>query len=194
MPSTILGASYNPSRRSQKGYRSDYRRSQSVAEGQGAENATRSLSGHIKSQREGLQQFISVQRVPDPCTYLEKLHELLSDCEKTSGKSQHLQATQWMPSFDGKEKYDTFNSRMEEKQPPTTQESAKNSPRSQQQKLKCEKAATRSEKWKRQSTSQKNLHPGLQNPKDSAGCHGKCISDGQNNDGITEKGGSQTKI
>ncbi|MBW0515512.1 hypothetical protein O181_055227 [Austropuccinia psidii MF-1] len=36
--------------------------------------------------------------------------------------------------------------------------------------------------------------PGLQNTKDSAGCHGKCISDGQSNDGITEKGGSQMKI
>ncbi|MBW0539512.1 hypothetical protein O181_079227 [Austropuccinia psidii MF-1] len=36
--------------------------------------------------------------------------------------------------------------------------------------------------------------PGLQNPKHSEGCHGKCISDGQNNDGITEKGGSQIKI
>ncbi|MBW0471022.1 hypothetical protein O181_010737 [Austropuccinia psidii MF-1] len=43
----------------------------------------------------------------------------------------------------------------------------------------------------RQDTSHENLHPGLQNPKHSAGCHGECISGGQNNDGITEKGGSQ---
>ncbi|MBW0533064.1 hypothetical protein O181_072779 [Austropuccinia psidii MF-1] len=40
----------------------------------------------------------------------------------------------------------------------------------------------------------KHLPPGLQNPKDSEGCHRKCISNGQNNDGITEKGGSHIEI
>ncbi|MBW0552765.1 hypothetical protein O181_092480 [Austropuccinia psidii MF-1] len=102
-----------------------------------------------------------------------------------------------MESIDGKEKHDAFNRRMEGKQPSTTQESAKNSPSSQQKQFQREKAATSSEQGQRQSTSYKNLQPGLQglqNPKDSARCHGKCISDGQNNDGISEKGGSQTKI
>ncbi|MBW0591813.1 hypothetical protein O181_131528 [Austropuccinia psidii MF-1] len=61
---------------------------------------------------------------------VEKLHELLPDCDKISGLSQHLQVTQWMEYIDGKEKHDAFNSRMEEKQPSTTQESAKNSPNS----------------------------------------------------------------
>ncbi|MBW0583897.1 hypothetical protein O181_123612, partial [Austropuccinia psidii MF-1] len=92
---------YNPSRSSQKGYRHDYGRSKLVTEGQGsvngsktekichfeadntalpsnrAYNATRSLSGHIQSHPEGLQQFISAQRVPDPCRSVEKLHEFL---------------------------------------------------------------------------------------------------------------------
>ncbi|MBW0575631.1 hypothetical protein O181_115346 [Austropuccinia psidii MF-1] len=78
MPSTRSGPSYNPSRSSQKGNRHDYGRSQSVTEGQGsvddyqsnklvhyeadntflpsnrAYTATRSLSGHIQSQPEGL--------------------------------------------------------------------------------------------------------------------------------------------
>ncbi|MBW0540903.1 hypothetical protein O181_080618 [Austropuccinia psidii MF-1] len=78
MPSTRSGASYNPSSSSQKGYRRDYGRSQSVTEGQGlvndtqndklchsksdntvltsnrAETTIRSLSGRIKSQTEGL--------------------------------------------------------------------------------------------------------------------------------------------
>ncbi|MBW0516675.1 hypothetical protein O181_056390 [Austropuccinia psidii MF-1] len=83
---------------------------------------------------------------------------------------------------------------MEEKQPSTTQASAKNSSSSQKQKFKCEKAAKSSEQGQRQSTSYKALQPGLQNPKNSAGFHDKCISDGQNNDGMAEKGGSQTKI
>ncbi|MBW0492583.1 hypothetical protein O181_032298 [Austropuccinia psidii MF-1] len=99
-----------------------------------------------------------------------------------------------MESIDGKEKHYAFNSRIEEKQPSTTQASSKNRPSSQQQKFQCQKAATSSEQGQRQSNSHKTLQPGLQNPKDSAGCHGKCISDGQNNDGIAEKGGSQTKI
>ncbi|MBW0507383.1 hypothetical protein O181_047098 [Austropuccinia psidii MF-1] len=99
-----------------------------------------------------------------------------------------------MASIDGKEKHDSFNSRMEEKQPSATQASTKNSPSSQKQKFQCEKEATSSEQGQRQSTSNKALQSGLQNPKELAGCHGKCISDGQNNDRISEKGGSQIKI
>ncbi|MBW0548021.1 hypothetical protein O181_087736 [Austropuccinia psidii MF-1] len=167
MPSTRSGVSYNPSRSSQKGHRRDYGRSQSVIEGQGsvddfqinklcyseadntvlpsnrAETATRSLSGHIQSHPEGLQQCIAAQRVPDPCRSVEKLHELLPDCEMIPGPSQHLQVTQWMAYIDGKEHY-ACNSRMEEKQSSTTQASSKNSPSSQQQQIQCEKAATSS--------------------------------------------------
>ncbi|MBW0575686.1 hypothetical protein O181_115401 [Austropuccinia psidii MF-1] len=83
---------------------------------------------------------------------------------------------------------------MEEKQPSTTQASAKNSPSSQQQKVQREKEATSSKQGQRQGTSHKSVQPGLQDPKDSEGCHGKCISDGQKNDGITGKGGSQIQI
>ncbi|MBW0588985.1 hypothetical protein O181_128700, partial [Austropuccinia psidii MF-1] len=110
--------SHNPSSSSQKGHTSDYGRSQSVTEGQGADTATRSVSGHIESQPEGLQQCIAEQRVPDPCRSVEKLHEFLPDCEKIPGPSQNLQVTQWMASIDGKEKHDSFNSRMEENNPP----------------------------------------------------------------------------
>ncbi|MBW0542897.1 hypothetical protein O181_082612 [Austropuccinia psidii MF-1] len=146
MPSTRSGASYNPSCSSQKCFRSDYGRRQSVIEGQG---------GHIQSQPEGLQQCIAAQRVPDSCISVEKLRQFLPDCKKVPGPSQHLKITQWMASFDGKEKHDAFDSRMERKKPSTTQASAKNSP--------------------------------------SSG-HRKCISDGQNNDEIAERGGTQTKI
>ncbi|MBW0585464.1 hypothetical protein O181_125179 [Austropuccinia psidii MF-1] len=194
MPSTRSGASYNPSSSSQKGQRHHYGRSQSVTEEQRAETTTRSLSVHIQSQQEGLQQPIEAQRVPDPCRYVEKLHEFLPDHEKIPGPSQHLQVTQWMASIDGKEKYDALSNIMAEKQPSTTQESSKNSRNSQKQQLQREKSATRSEKGQRKGNSHKTLQPSLQNPKHSAGCHGKCISDGQNNDGITEKGGRQIKI
>ncbi|MBW0562095.1 hypothetical protein O181_101810 [Austropuccinia psidii MF-1] len=98
MPSTRSGGSYNASSCSQKGHRSDEGRIQSVIEGQGsvddshsnklvhseadntalplnrADTTTRSLSGHIQRQPEGLQQCIEAQRVPDPCRSVEKLH------------------------------------------------------------------------------------------------------------------------
>ncbi|MBW0534241.1 hypothetical protein O181_073956 [Austropuccinia psidii MF-1] len=114
MPLTRSGARYNPSRSSQKGHRRDYGRSQLVTEGQGsvydfqinelchseayntvlpsnrADTATRSLSGHIQSQPQGLQQCIAAQRVPDPSRSVEKLHVFLPDCEKIPGPSQHL--------------------------------------------------------------------------------------------------------
>ncbi|MBW0578196.1 hypothetical protein O181_117911 [Austropuccinia psidii MF-1] len=90
MASTRSGGSYNPSRSSQKGHRRDYARSQSVTEGQGpvddlqinklchseaddtflpskrAGTATRSLSGHLQSQPEGLKQCTAAQTVPYP--------------------------------------------------------------------------------------------------------------------------------
>ncbi|MBW0565927.1 hypothetical protein O181_105642 [Austropuccinia psidii MF-1] len=91
-----------------------------------------------------------------------KLHEFLPDCEKIPGPSQHLQVTQWMASIDGREEPYAFNSRIEEKQPFTTQASAKNSPSSQQQQYQREKAATSSKQGQRRGTSHKTLHPGLQ--------------------------------
>ncbi|MBW0589310.1 hypothetical protein O181_129025 [Austropuccinia psidii MF-1] len=143
MPSTRSGASYKPSRSSQKGHRRDYGRGQSDGEGQGsvkdfhnnklsnseadenilpskrADTATRSLSEHLQSQSEGLKQCTAAQRVPHPCRSVEKLHELIPDCKKIPGLSQHLQVTQWMASIDGKEEYDASNSRIEENNPPT---------------------------------------------------------------------------
>ncbi|MBW0469616.1 hypothetical protein O181_009331 [Austropuccinia psidii MF-1] len=92
-----------------------------------------------------------------------------------------------MASIDGKEEHDALKRRMEEKQPSTTQESAKNSPGGQQQQFQRQKAATSSKQGQRKGTSHKTLQPGLKDSKDSTGCHGKCISDGQNNDGITKR-------
>ncbi|MBW0579638.1 hypothetical protein O181_119353, partial [Austropuccinia psidii MF-1] len=117
-------ASYNPSSSSQKGHKRDCGRSQSVTAGRGsvddsqsktlfhseayktllpskrAETTTRSLSGHLQSQPEGLQQCIAAQRVPYSYKYVEKRHEFLPDCEKIPGPSQHLKVTQCMPSID----------------------------------------------------------------------------------------------
>ncbi|MBW0472863.1 hypothetical protein O181_012578 [Austropuccinia psidii MF-1] len=152
MPSSKSGASYNPSSSSQKGHRYDYGRSQSVTEGRGsvddfqikklchseadntifpskrADTTTRSLSGHTKSQPEGLQQCIAAQRVPDPCRSVGKVHEVSPECEKIPGPSQHLKVTQWMASIDGKEEHDAFNSRMEEKNPPQPKQVPKAAP------------------------------------------------------------------
>ncbi|MBW0521875.1 hypothetical protein O181_061590 [Austropuccinia psidii MF-1] len=99
-----------------------------------------------------------------------------------------------MASIDVKEEHDALSSRMEEKQPSTTQISAKNIPSGQEQNLKHEKAAKSSEQGQRKGISHKILQPGLQDSTDSTGCHGKFISDGQNNDGITKEGGSQIEI
>ncbi|MBW0593726.1 hypothetical protein O181_133441 [Austropuccinia psidii MF-1] len=99
-----------------------------------------------------------------------------------------------MASIDGKEEYDAFNSRMEEKQTSTTKASSKTSPSGQQQQFQREKAAKSSKQGQREGTSPKALQPGIQDSKDSAGCHGKCISDGQNHDGMKEEGGSQIKL
>ncbi|MBW0540401.1 hypothetical protein O181_080116 [Austropuccinia psidii MF-1] len=100
-----------------------------------------------------------------------------------------------MASIDPKEEHDSLNSRIEEKQPSTTEASAKNNLSGQKKQFQHEKAATSSEQGQRKGTSHKPCkQPGLQDSKDSTGCHGKCISDGQNNDGITKEGGSQIEI
>ncbi|MBW0505620.1 hypothetical protein O181_045335 [Austropuccinia psidii MF-1] len=143
--------SCNCSSSSQKGYRCDYGRSQSVTEGQGSVNgsktgklchseaddtflpsnraytSTRSPSGHVQSQTEGLQQCISAHRVSDPCISVEKLHEFLPECEKHPGPSQHLKVTQCMALIDGKEKHDSLNRRMEGNNPPQPKQVPKTS-------------------------------------------------------------------
>ncbi|MBW0592720.1 hypothetical protein O181_132435, partial [Austropuccinia psidii MF-1] len=176
-------ASYKPSRNPQKGHRYDYGRSQSDPAEQGslkdfhnnnlsnseaddtilpskrADTATRSLSGHLKSQPEGLQQCTAAQRVPDCCRSVEKLHELIPDCKKIPGSYQYLQFTQWMANIYGKEEYDAFNSKMEEKQPSTTKAGAKTRPSGQKQKFQREKAVTSSKQGQREGTNRKALQP-----------------------------------
>ncbi|MBW0542020.1 hypothetical protein O181_081735 [Austropuccinia psidii MF-1] len=78
--------------------------------------------------------------------------------------------------------------------PSNTQAKAKNSPNSQQQQFQLEEAFKNSEKREGKSTSHKPIPPSLHNPKDSEGCHGKFVSDGQSYDRITEKGGHQIRI
>ncbi|MBW0513369.1 hypothetical protein O181_053084 [Austropuccinia psidii MF-1] len=120
MPSTRSGALSTASSSSQKGYRHDYVRRQTVSEGQGsvtesqteklghseadntalppmiADTTTRSPFRHIQSHKEGLQQCIAAQRVTDHSRSVEKLHEFLPDCEKTPRPSQHWKVTQLM--------------------------------------------------------------------------------------------------
>ncbi|MBW0520739.1 hypothetical protein O181_060454 [Austropuccinia psidii MF-1] len=152
MPSTRSITSYYGSSSSQKGYRCDYGRSQSVAEGQGSVNesqtdrlchseadntvlpskrsdtATRSLCAHIKSHPEGLKQCISAKRVPYPRRYMEILHEFLPDCEKIPGPSKHLKVTQCMASIDEKSKHDAFNHKIDENKPPPPKQVPKTAP------------------------------------------------------------------
>ncbi|MBW0577535.1 hypothetical protein O181_117250, partial [Austropuccinia psidii MF-1] len=182
-------ASYNPSSSPQKGHRRDYGRSQSVTEGQGSvddlqvnilchseasdtvlpskrdDTTTRSLSGHLQSHPAGLQQCIAAQRVPDPCRSVEKLHELLPDCEKIPGPSQHFQVTQWMSSIDGKEEHDYFNRRMEEKHPSTTKASATNSHSSQQKHSNLKKQPQAQNKGKGKAQATKPYSQGYRIPR-----------------------------
>ncbi|MBW0534284.1 hypothetical protein O181_073999 [Austropuccinia psidii MF-1] len=119
MPSTRSGASYNPSSSSQKGNRCDNGRGQSVTEGKG---------GHIKSQPQSLQQCTAVQGVPDPCRSVEKLHELLPDCDKTAGPSQYLKIAQWIASIDGEENMMLLTAEWRKKTPPPPKKVPKTAP------------------------------------------------------------------
>ncbi|MBW0585077.1 hypothetical protein O181_124792 [Austropuccinia psidii MF-1] len=145
---------------------SDSEADETILPSKRADITTRSLSGHLQSRPESLQQCTAAQRVPDPFRLVEKLHELIPDSKKFPGSSQHLQVTQWMASIEGKEEYDAFNSIMEEKQPFTTKASAKTSPSGQKQQFQCEKVATTSNQGQREGTSPKSLQPRLQDSKD----------------------------
>ncbi|MBW0527347.1 hypothetical protein O181_067062 [Austropuccinia psidii MF-1] len=214
MPSTRSGASYNPSSSSQKGHRREFCRSQSVTERQGsvddsqsnrlvhseadntvlhsnkADTAIKSLSGYIESQLEGLQQSTAAQKVPDPCRSVEncmnsymtvrKYLEHPNTCKLLNG---------WHP-FMEKKNMMLLTEEWSKNNPPPPKQVQKTAPvaRSRNSNVKKQPQA------QRQGTRHKTLQTGLQNPKDSAGCHGKFISDGQNIDGITEKGGSHIEI
>ncbi|MBW0515765.1 hypothetical protein O181_055480 [Austropuccinia psidii MF-1] len=189
MPSTTSGASYNPSTSSQKGHRHDYGRRKSVTEGQGsvddlqidtlchseadktvlpskrADTSTRSLSGDLQSQPEGLKQCIAAQRVPDPCRSVEKLHEFLPDCEKIAGPSQHLKVTQWMESIDGKEENDALDSRIEEKNPPPSKQVPKTAPVASSSNSNVKKQSKAQKKGKGKELATKPYSQGYRIPK-----------------------------
>ncbi|MBW0588986.1 hypothetical protein O181_128701 [Austropuccinia psidii MF-1] len=129
------------------------------------ETAIRSLSGNIQSQPEGLQQCIAAQRVPDPFRSVEKLHELLPDCEKIHGSSQQLQVTQWMASIDGKEEYDAFNSRIEENNPPPPNKVPKTAPVSSRSNSNVKKQPQTQKKGKGKAPATKPYRQGYRIPK-----------------------------
>ncbi|MBW0556588.1 hypothetical protein O181_096303 [Austropuccinia psidii MF-1] len=70
-----------------------------------------------------------------------------------------------MASIDGKEEYDAFNSRMEEKEPSTTKESGKARTSGKQQKFQHEKAVTSSKQGQGEGTSPKPYIHGYRIPK-----------------------------
>ncbi|MBW0571620.1 hypothetical protein O181_111335 [Austropuccinia psidii MF-1] len=70
-----------------------------------------------------------------------------------------------MASIDGKEEYDAFNSRMEEKQPSTTKESAKTIPSGQKQQFQHEKNPQAKNKRKWKETAPKPYSKGYRIPK-----------------------------
>ncbi|MBW0481877.1 hypothetical protein O181_021592 [Austropuccinia psidii MF-1] len=82
-----------------------------------------------------------------------------------------------MKSVDGKEKYDAFNIKMHEQQPSITQTDAKTS---------CSSNVKTNPQAQNKGKAKAPAKP--HTPK-ATGCHGKCVSDGQNYDVITEKGG-----
>ncbi|MBW0573240.1 hypothetical protein O181_112955, partial [Austropuccinia psidii MF-1] len=130
-----------------------------------AETATRSVSGHMKSQAEGLQQCIAAQRVPDPCRSVEKLHGFLTDSEKIPGPSQHLQVTQLMESIDGKEKHDSFNSRMEENNTPPPKQVPKTAPVASRSNSNVKKQPKAQDKGKGKAPATKTYSQGYRIPK-----------------------------
>ncbi|MBW0476789.1 hypothetical protein O181_016504 [Austropuccinia psidii MF-1] len=82
----------------------------------------------MKSHPEVIHSCTSTQGVSNSRRPLEKLHELLPDCEKASGPPQYLQFTEWMEFIYGKEEHDSFNSRMEGKNPPQPKQVPKTAP------------------------------------------------------------------
>ncbi|MBW0534150.1 hypothetical protein O181_073865 [Austropuccinia psidii MF-1] len=192
MLSTKSGASYNPSISSQKCHRCDYDRIQSATEGQGsvddhqinklchyeadntvlssnrAETTTKGLIGDRQSQPEGLQQCISEQRVPDPFRSVENCMNSYLTVGKFLGHPNTCKLLNGRHPLMEKKNMMLLTAEWRKKQPSTTQESAKNSPSSQNQQFQHEKSATSSEQGQRKGTSHKALQPGLPNPKDSA--------------------------
>ncbi|MBW0515952.1 hypothetical protein O181_055667 [Austropuccinia psidii MF-1] len=99
-----------------------------------------------------------------------------------------------MTSIDGKKNMMLLTAKLRENNPPPPKQVPKTAPIARSSNFNVKKHPTSSEQGQRKGISPKTLQTGLQNPKDSAGCHGKCISDGQNNDGITEKEESRLKL
>ncbi|MBW0473596.1 hypothetical protein O181_013311 [Austropuccinia psidii MF-1] len=123
MPSTRSGASYNSSSSSQKGYRRDYGRSQSVTQGQRSVNASQvqnyailkliilfHLQTELTPPHEASVDLYKASQKAYNNALQHKEYKILADLWKNCINSYlnvkkymgHLQVTQWMESIDGK--------------------------------------------------------------------------------------------
>ncbi|MBW0557111.1 hypothetical protein O181_096826 [Austropuccinia psidii MF-1] len=217
MPSTRSGARYNPSRSSQKGHRHDYGRSHQLQKDKGQVITSKLINCVIlrliklfypeKERKPPQETSVEIYKASQK-SYNNALqhieYNILADLWRNC-LNYYLTVRKFLGYPNNCKLLNGWHPLMAKnnmmllkqnggKQPSTTPASVKNSPSGQQQQLQREKAATSSEQGQRKVTSHKTLQKGLQDSKDSTGCHGKCVSDGQNNDGITKKGRSQIKI
>ncbi|MBW0562852.1 hypothetical protein O181_102567 [Austropuccinia psidii MF-1] len=212
MPSTRSGTRYNPSRSSQKAHRYDYGRRQSVSEVQGSvydshsikvvhseadntvlpsnrsDTATRSLSGYIQRQPEGLKnalQHKEYQILADLWKNCMKSYLTLRKCLGHPNTCKLING--WHP-FMEKNNMMLLTAEWRKQNPIPLKQVPRTSLVARSSDSNVTQQPQAWNKGKGKEPAKKPLQSGLQNPKDSAGFHGKLISDGKNNYLITEKG------
>ncbi|MBW0541528.1 hypothetical protein O181_081243 [Austropuccinia psidii MF-1] len=212
MPSTRSGASYKPSSSFQKGHRRDYGRSQSDKEGQGSVKDFDNkncpilklmtlfyLQKELTPPQEASVDIYKASKKAYNNELQHKEYQILADLWKNCMNS-YLTVRKLLGHPNTCKLLNGWHPLMEKKNMMLlTAEWRKNNPQPPKQVPRpaaipmgkgSHKLKTRA-KGRHQPQA---LQPGIQDSKDSAGCHGKGVSDGQNHDGITEEGGSQIKI
>ncbi|MBW0514130.1 hypothetical protein O181_053845 [Austropuccinia psidii MF-1] len=189
MPSTLSGASYSPSRSCQKGHRCDYGRSQSVTGGKGsvndsksnklvhseadntflpsnrADNTTRSLSGHIQSRPEVLQQCITAQRVPDPSRSVKNCMNSYLTVRKFLGHSNTCKLPNgWHPLME-KKNLMLLTPEWRKSNPPTPKQVPKTAPVGSSSNCNVKKQPQAQNKGKGKATSTKTYSQGYRIPR-----------------------------
>ncbi|MBW0477583.1 hypothetical protein O181_017298 [Austropuccinia psidii MF-1] len=125
----------------------------------------RSGRQHCDSQPEGLQKCIAAQRVPDPFRSVEKLHELLPDCEITPGTSQHLKVTQSLESIDGKGNMMLLTEEWRKNNPPLPKQVPKTAPVARSTNYNVKKQPQAQNKGKGKAPAKKTYSQGYRIPK-----------------------------
>ncbi|MBW0587047.1 hypothetical protein O181_126762 [Austropuccinia psidii MF-1] len=196
MPSTRSGAGYNPSSSSQKGNRSHYCRSQPGTEGKGSVDdfQTTKIVDIYKANHKAYKNALQYKEYQILANLWKNCINSYLTVKKFLGHPNTFKLLNgWHPLMEKKNMM-LLTLEWRKNDPPPPKQVPKTAPVASSSRNSNVKKNPKSPNKGKERHKPPNLTARATGYQTPTGCHGKCVSDGQNNDGIPKEVGGQIKI